>query len=96
VKRAKTGGRVTVEEQKSLGGSPEECTIYELLMAHLIEDDAQVKEIFEECKSGKRQCKAGKAQAAQLMFSFLKRHQEERENAKEVLKTHDDYKKWFR
>jgi len=96
VKRAKTGGRVTVEEQKSLGGSPEECTIYELLMAHLIEDDTQVKEIFEECKSGERLCKACKAQAAELMFSFLKRHQEERENAKEVLKTHDDYKKWFR
>jgi len=96
VKRAKTGGRVTVEEQKNLGGSPEECTIYELLMAHLIEYDAQVKEIFEECKSGERLCKACKAQAAELMFSFLKRHQEERENAKEVLKQHDDYKKWFR
>ncbi|MEA2075440.1 MAG: tryptophan--tRNA ligase [Euryarchaeota archaeon] len=95
VKRAKTGGRVTVEEQKNLGGSPEECTIYELLMSHLIEDDAQVKEIFEECKSGKRLCKACKAQAAELMFSFLKRHQEERENAKEVLMKHDDYKKWF-
>ncbi len=96
VKRAKTGGRVTVEEQKSLGGSPEECTIYELLMAHLIEDDAQVKEIFEECKSGKRLCKACKAQAAELMFSFLKRHQEERENAKEVLMNHELYKHWFR
>jgi len=96
VKRAKTGGRVTVEEQKSLGGAPEECTIYELLMAHLIEDDAQVKEIFEECKSGERLCKACKAQAAELMFSFLKRHQEERENAKEVLTKHELYKHWFR
>jgi tryptophanyl-tRNA synthetase len=96
VKRAKTGGRVTVEEQKNLGGAPEECTIYELLMAHLIEDDAQVKEIFEECKSGERLCKACKAQAAELMFSFLKRHQEERENAKEVLKKHELYKHWFR
>jgi len=96
VKRAKTGGRVTGEEQKNLGGAPEECTIYELLMAHLIEDDAQVKEIFEECKSGERLCKACKAQAAELMFSFLKRHQEERENAKEVLMKHELYKQWFR
>jgi tryptophanyl-tRNA synthetase len=95
VKRAKTGGRVTIEEQKSLGGSPEKCTIYELLMSHLIEDDAQIKEIFEECKSGKRLCKACKAQAAELMFSFLKRHQEERERAREVLMKHDDYKRWF-
>ena len=96
VKRAKTGGRVTVEEQKNLGGSPEECTIYALLMSHLIEDDAQVKEIFDECKSGKRLCKACKAEAAELMFSFLKRHQEEREKAKEVLMKHELYKHWFR
>jgi len=95
VKRAKTGGRVTVEEQKNLGGSPEECTVYELLMSHLIEEDAQVKEIFEECKNGKRLCKECKAQAAELMFSFLKQHQEERERAREVLRKHDDYKKWF-
>jgi tryptophanyl-tRNA synthetase len=96
VLQAKTGGRVTVEEQKKLGGVPEECTIYELLMSHLIEDDDQVKELFEECKSGKRLCKACKAQAAELMFSFLKRHQEEREKAKEVLMQHDKYKQWFR
>ncbi|MBE0517468.1 MAG: tryptophan--tRNA ligase, partial [Methanophagales archaeon] len=96
VLQAKTGGRVTVEEQKKLGGLPEECTIYELLMSHLIEDDAQVKELFEECKSGKRLCKACKAQAAELMFSFLKRHQEERERAREVLMQHEMYKEWFR
>ena len=96
VKRAKTGGRVTVEEQKKLGGLPNECTIYELLMSHLIEDDARVKELFEECKSGKRTCKACKAEAAELMFAFLKRHQEERERATEALKEHEEYKKWFR
>ncbi|MDI6811431.1 MAG: tryptophan--tRNA ligase, partial [archaeon] len=96
VLQAKTGGRVTVEEQKKLGGLPEECTIYELLISHLIEDDAHAKELFEECKSGKKLCKACKSQAAELMFSFLKRHQEEREKAKEVLKKHEIYKQWFR
>jgi tryptophanyl-tRNA synthetase len=96
VKRAKTGGRVTVEEQKKLGGLPNECTIYELLMSHLIEDDAQVKELFEECKNGKRTCKACKAEAAELMFAFLTRHQEERVRATEALKKHEEYKKWFR
>jgi len=96
VLQAKTGGRVTVEEQKKLGGLPEECTIYELLMSHLIEDDDQVKELFEECKSGERLCKACKAQAAELMYSFIKRHQEERAKAKEVLKQHEQYKHWFR
>lgn len=96
VQQAKTGGRATVEEQKKLGGLPEECTIYELLMSHLIEDDEQVKEIFEECKTGERLCKACKSEAAELMFHFLKRHQEERENAKEILNQHERYKQWFR
>jgi tryptophanyl-tRNA synthetase len=96
VLQAKTGGRVTVEEQKKLGGVPEECTIYELLMSHLIEDDTHIKELFEECRSGQRLCKACKSEAAELMFSFLKRHQEERERAKEVLMQHEIYKQWFR
>ncbi len=96
VKLAKTGGRVTVEEQKRLGGLPGECTVYELMMSHLIEEDDHVKEIFEECKSGKRICKSCKSEAAELMFSFIKRHQEERERAKEVLKKHELYKQWFR
>ncbi len=86
VRRAKTGGRVTAEEQKRLGGLPEECTVYELLMFHLIEEDKHIKEIFEECKAGKRTCKSCKSHAAELMFSFIKTHQEERERAKDVLK----------
>ena len=96
VKQAKTGGRVTVEEQKKLGGLPEECTVYELMMFHLIDEDAHVKEIFEECKTGNRLCNACKSQAAEFMFYFIKRHQEERERAKEVLKEHEIYKQWFR
>nr|CBH38069.1 tryptophanyl-tRNA synthetase [uncultured archaeon] len=95
VKRAKTGGRVTVEEQKKLGGSPAQCTVYELMMFHLIDEDAHIKEIFEECKNGKRMCNTCKSEAAELMFSFIKRHQEERERAKDVLKGHEIYKQWF-
>ncbi len=95
VKRAKTGGRVTVEEQKKLGGSPAQCTVYELMMFHLIDEDAHIKEIFEECKNGKRMCNTCKSEAAELMFSFITRHQEERERAKDVLKGHEIYKQWF-
>lgn len=96
VLQAKTGGRATIEEQKKLGGLPEECTIYELLIAHLMEDDEEVKELFEECKSGKRLCKACKRQAAELMAAFLKKHQEERAHAREVLMEHEMYKEWVR
>lgn len=95
VKRAKTGGRVTVEEQKKLGGLPAQCTVYELMMFHLIEDDAHIKEIFEACKNGKRMCSTCKSEAAELMFSFITRHQEERERAKDILKGHEVYKHWI-
>ncbi|NAS88707.1 tryptophan--tRNA ligase [ANME-1 cluster archaeon AG-394-G21] len=95
VKRAKTGGRVTVEEQKKLGGLPAQCTVYELMMFHLIDEDAHIKELFEECKNGKRMCNTCKSEAAELMFSFIKRHQEERERAKDILKGHEIYKQWF-
>jgi tryptophanyl-tRNA synthetase len=95
VKRAKTGGRVTVEEQKKLGGSPAQCTVYELMMFHLIDEDTHIKKIFEECKNGRRMCNTCKSEAAELMFSFITRHQEERERAKDILKGHEIYKQWF-
>ncbi len=95
VRRAKTGGRATVEEQKRLGGSPEECTVYELLMFHLIPEDAYIKEIFEECKNGVRTCKSCKSQAAELMSSFIRSHQEERAHAREILKERGLYKQWL-
>jgi len=96
VMRAKTGGQATVEEQKKFGGSPEECVIYDLLVTHLIEEDNNVKEIYEECKSGKRLCKTCKTETAELIFSFIEAHQREREIAIEVLKKDSDYRRWFR
>ena len=95
VKQAKTGGRATAAEQKNLGGLPEQCTVYDLMMFHLVEEDAHMKEIFEECKAGKRTCKSCKLEAAELMHAFIKQHQEERERAKDVLKEHEVYKHWL-
>jgi len=65
------------------------------MMFHLVEEDAQMKEIFEECKAGKRTCKACKLEVAELMYSFIKKHQEDRARAKEVLKEHEVYKHWL-
>jgi len=88
VKNAKTGGRMTLEAQKRLGGEPDKCTAYELLLFHLIPDDKEIAEIYHECKSGKRMCGPCKAYAAELMAEFLRGHQEEREIARERL---DEY-----
>ena len=85
VMRAKTGGRVTIEEQKKLGGEPEHCTVYELLLYHLVEDDSELLEYYKDCVGGTRVCGACKKHAAELMRGFLKDHQEKRELAKERL-----------
>jgi len=83
--RAKTGGRVTLEEQKEHGGVPDECTVYELMLYHLVEDDNEVLEIRNECMSGDLMCGTCKKRAAGLMEEFLTDHQKKREAARERL-----------
>ncbi len=81
--RALTGGRATVEEQRRLGGIPEQCTVFELFAYHLIEDDNELEKIYNDCKSGKLLCGMCKKKAAGLLEEFLRKHQEKLEKAKE-------------
>ncbi len=85
VMRAITGGRVTLEEQKKLGGEPDKCSVYELLLYHLVEDDNELLEVYKDCVGGTRVCGNCKKFTAQLMLEFLKDHQEKREMAREKL-----------
>lgn len=85
IMRAKTGGRVTLEEQKEHGGVPDECTVYELMLYHLVEDDNEVLGIRNECMSGDLMCGTCKKRAAGLMEEFLTDHQKKREAARERL-----------
>jgi tryptophanyl-tRNA synthetase len=91
VMNAKTGGAVSLEEQKKEGGKPEECTVYELLFYHLVEDDDELKEIYENCKNGSRMCGECKKNAAQLMETFLSDLARKRNNARKKV---DDYVVW--
>ena len=69
--RAKTGGRDTIERQRKLGGEPEKCMIFELYKQHLIEDDKELKKIYDDCKSGKLICGDDKKHACELMTKFM-------------------------
>ncbi|MEE9151837.1 MAG: tryptophan--tRNA ligase [Thermoplasmata archaeon] len=91
VKNAKTGGAISLEEQKKHGGKPEECTVYELLLYHLVEDDEELKDIYEKCKSGDRMCGDCKNYAAELIETFLEDLAEKRKIAKKRI---DDYLVW--
>ena len=82
---AKTGGRATQAEQKEKGGVPEECTVYEMLVYHLIDDDKELEKVYSACKLGENTCGSCKAACAERLMNFLKEHQKKRENAKKTV-----------
>jgi len=90
IMHAKTGGAVTLEEQKKHGGLPDACVIYELFLYHLIEDDKELAGIYSDCKQGKLMCGQCKKQAAELMGSLLDDIAVKRKNIEDKL---DDYLK---
>jgi tryptophanyl-tRNA synthetase len=86
IMNAKTGGAVTLEEQKKSGGKPKECMIYELFLYHLIEDDAELNSIYMSCIQGKQMCGNCKKYATELMQKFLLELSQKRKTAFEKIK----------
>jgi tryptophanyl-tRNA synthetase len=84
LKTAKTGGRETLEEQKEIGGAPEECAVYEMLLYHLILDDGKLKEIYRDCQEGNMMCGECKQNATLLVEEFFQKLSQEREKAKDL------------
>lgn len=71
LKRAKTGGKDTVEEQKKTGGIPENCMIFEMYKQHLVESDKELDAIYHACRSGNLLCGEDKNNACEYMKSFM-------------------------
>jgi len=86
VMRGKTGGGATLEEHRKYGGKPDECTIYELFLYHLIEEDSYLREIREGCEKGERVCGPCKREAANIIYEWLRDFQERRDRAKDIVK----------
>ncbi|MEM3278293.1 MAG: tryptophan--tRNA ligase, partial [Thermoplasmata archaeon] len=82
---AKTGGGSTIEEHRKFGGKPEECSVYEYYVYHLVDDDNYLKEVHDTCKAGTRLCGNCKKEAIEKINLFLKDLKEKREIAKEEL-----------
>ena len=82
IMRTKTGGRKTTEEQKKLGGIPEDCIIFELYKQHLIEDDRELQNIYNKCKKGKILCGEDKQNCVKLMTKFMDTLNKDIEKAK--------------
>ncbi len=82
---AKTGGKISAEEQKKYGGEPEKCMIYELFTYGIINDDKELEEIYGDCKNGKMLCGQCKKRAYELISNFLDELKEKREQARDML-----------
>ena len=68
---ALTGGRMTLEEQKKLGGEPEKCSVYLLNLFHMTEDDEELKEMCRACKEGELMCGTCKKETFERVKEFL-------------------------
>ncbi|PKL65515.1 MAG: tryptophan--tRNA ligase [Methanomicrobiales archaeon HGW-Methanomicrobiales-3] len=67
-----TGGRMTLEEQKRLGGEPDKCSIFLLNLFHMVTDDAELAEIKRKCMAGEVTCGQCKKDTAERVVAFLK------------------------
>ncbi|MEM2725015.1 MAG: hypothetical protein QXP47_04525, partial [Candidatus Nezhaarchaeales archaeon] len=70
--------RPTAKEQRTLGGEPEKCPIFDLYKFFFVEDDDKLLETYWRCKTGDMLCGEDKAFAIEVVTSFIKEHQERR------------------
>ena len=85
VARAMTGGRQSLREQKEEGGDPNKCSIYELFLYHLLDDDEELLTIWNRCKGGELMCGECKKRAGELIKTFLRELAAKRVGAQERL-----------
>ena len=71
VMSALTGGRMTLEEQKRLGGEPDKCSVYLLNLFHMCEDDGELAEIHRACRAGELMCGTCKKATWERVKEFL-------------------------
>jgi len=83
MKYAFSGGRDTVEEHRKYGGNPDIDIAYQYL-SFFEEDDAKLKKIYDDYKSGKMLSGELKEICVKKINKFLKEHQKRRREAKKV------------
>ena len=86
IKRALTGGRDTLEEHRKLGAVIEKDMVFELLKAHLIEDDAELDMIYKNYKSGNMTSGEVKEIACEKMTAFMNDFNDKLEKNKKIVK----------
>jgi tryptophanyl-tRNA synthetase len=90
VKGALTGGRRNLKEQRELGGEPQKCMVYKMLMYHFEENDEKLAKDFEMCIKGDLMCGDHKQECVEKVLKFIKNHRKKKEKlidkARDLLK----------
>lgn len=79
IKGGLTGGRKNKKEQQTLGGEPQKCMIYKILMYHFEEDDDKLANDFEKCVKGELMCGEHKEECVEKVLKFIKEHRKKKE-----------------
>ncbi|HIJ17676.1 MAG TPA: tryptophan--tRNA ligase [Thermoplasmata archaeon] len=85
VMNAFTGGRVSVEEQRKLGGNPDICSVFQYQAYFFEPDDTKLAKLQADCRSGGIMCGECKTILFEKVWKFLEEHQRRREKAKDVV-----------
>lgn len=85
INRAKSGGRVTMEEQRKLGAIIEDDMPYQLLKQHFIEDDKELMKIHDDYKSGKLLTGEVKKITYEKFESFMNKFNKDIEKARKII-----------
>jgi len=85
LKRALTGGRATVEEQRKLGGVPEQCTVYEMYVYHLMPSDDELMDVYRRCVRGELLCGEDKSMAVERLVRWMEEHRKKWERALDLV-----------
>jgi tryptophanyl-tRNA synthetase len=86
LKRAKTGGLQSAEEQRKKGADPYVCSVYEFYLYHLAKTPEHLETVFRECTTGARLCGECKVEAVGLLKTELAEIKEKREASRDLVK----------
>ena len=83
LKKAFTGGRATVEEQRRLGANPEICSVWALWRSKFAPERAEFEKITQDCRSGALLCGDCKSMLIDRVNSWFAGQSARKEKARE-------------
>jgi tryptophanyl-tRNA synthetase len=87
LKKAFTGGRATVEEQRLLGATPEICSVWALWRSRFAPEPSEFEQITNDCRSGALLCGDCKMNLIGRVNTEFARHREAREKVRDVVES---------